>query len=47
VDFKEFNLHPQIQAGVEALGYVTPTPIQLQAIPPVMDGQDVLGLGNR
>ena len=44
MDFKEFNLHPQIQAGVEALGYVTPTPIQLQAIPPVMDGQDVLGL---
>jgi ATP-dependent RNA helicase RhlE len=44
VDFKEFNLHPQIQAGVEALGYVTPTPIQLQAIPPVMDGQDVMGL---
>lgn len=44
MDFKEFNLHPQIQAGVEALGYVTPTPIQLQAIPPVMDGQDVMGL---
>jgi len=44
VDFKEFNFHPQIQAGVEALGYVTPTPIQLQAIPPVMDGQDVMGL---
>ena len=44
MDFKEFNFHPQIQAGVEALGYVTPTPIQLQAIPPVMDGQDVMGL---
>ena len=44
VDFKEFNLHPQVQAGVESMGYVTPTPIQLQAIPPVMSGQDVLGL---
>jgi ATP-dependent RNA helicase RhlE len=44
VDFKEFNLHPQIQAGVEALGYLVPTPIQLQAIPPVMSGQDVMGL---
>ncbi|HBA88711.1 MAG TPA: RNA helicase [Geobacter sp.] len=44
MDFKEFNLHPQVQAGVEAMGYVTPTPIQLQAIPPVIAGQDVLGL---
>jgi len=44
VDFKEFKLHPQIQSGVEGLGYSTPTPIQLQAIPPVMEGQDVMGL---
>jgi ATP-dependent RNA helicase RhlE len=44
VDFKQFNLHPQIQAGVEAMGYVTPTPIQLQAIPSVLAGQDVMGL---
>lgn len=44
MDFKSFNLHHQIQAGVEELGYVTPTPIQQQAIPPVMAGQDVMGL---
>jgi ATP-dependent RNA helicase RhlE len=44
VDFKQFNLHPQIQAGVDAMGYVTPTPIQLQAIPPVLAGKDVMGL---
>lgn len=44
VDFKQFNLHPKVQAGVEALGYVTPTPIQIQAIPVVMEGKDVLGL---
>jgi superfamily II DNA/RNA helicase len=44
VDFKQFTLHPQIQAGVEELGYLTPTPIQEQAIPPVKEGQDVLGL---
>ena len=31
-------------AGVEAAGYITPTPIQKQAIPPVMEGQDVMGL---
>lgn len=31
-------------AGVDALGYEMPTPIQLQAIPPVMQGRDVMGL---
>src|SRR3954466_11429508 len=31
-------------AGVQALGYVTPTPIQRDAIPPVLAGRDVLGL---
>jgi ATP-dependent RNA helicase RhlE len=44
VDFKQFNLHPQIQSGVEAMGYLTPTPIQLQAIPSVLAGKDVMGL---
>ncbi|MBU5614997.1 DEAD/DEAH box helicase [Geomonas azotofigens] len=44
MDFKQFNLHPKVQAGVEAVGYQVPTPIQLQAIPAVIAGQDVLGL---
>jgi ATP-dependent RNA helicase RhlE len=30
--------------GVQALGYTIPTPIQLQAMPPVLQGRDVLGL---
>src|SRR5919202_506627 len=30
--------------GVEDVGYTTPTPIQSQAIPPVMQGRDVMGL---
>jgi len=30
--------------GVKALGYTTPTPIQLQAIPPILRGRDVIGL---
>jgi len=29
--------------GVKAMGYITPTPIQLRAIPLVMAGQDVIG----
>jgi ATP-dependent RNA helicase RhlE len=44
MNFNSFNLHPQISAGVKALGYHTPTPIQRQAIPPVMEGHDVMGL---
>ena len=44
MDFKSFNFHPLIAAGVEAAGYDIPTPIQQQAIPPVLQGQDVMGL---
>ncbi|GLI39901.1 DEAD/DEAH box helicase [Geobacter hydrogenophilus] len=44
MEFKEFNLHPQVAAGVTAAGYTTPTPIQAQAIPTVMEGRDVMGL---
>jgi ATP-dependent RNA helicase RhlE len=44
VSFESFNFHPSIMAGVQALGYVTPTPIQLQSIPPIMQGRDLIGL---
>jgi len=42
--FRQFNFHQLIDAGVVEAGYVTPTPIQQQAIPPVLLGQDVMGL---
>lgn len=42
--FSQFKLHPQITAGVKAQGYDAPTPIQRQAIPPVLEGHDVMGL---
>ncbi|RII26646.1 MAG: RNA helicase [Geobacter sp.] len=44
MQFKKFNLHPNVAAGVTAAGYVEPTPIQTQAIPVVMEGRDVMGL---
>jgi ATP-dependent RNA helicase RhlE len=44
LSFQNFNLHPAIMAGVEAAGYTTPTPIQMQAIPPIMQGRDIIGL---
>jgi len=42
--FEAFHLHPTVAAGVEAAGFTEPTPIQAQAIPPVMKGLDVMGL---
>lgn len=44
MEFHEFNFHPVIAASIKEAGYVTPTPIQQQAIPTVMQGRDVMGL---
>jgi len=44
MNFETFNFHPSIMAGIRALGYVTPTSIQLQSIPPIMQGCDLIGL---
>ncbi|MDD2540429.1 MAG: DEAD/DEAH box helicase [Desulfuromonadaceae bacterium] len=44
MEFQEFNFHPVIAASIKEAGYVTPTPIQQQAIPTVMEGRDVMGL---
>ncbi len=44
MSFKQFNLHTQIETGIEALGYTAPTPIQLKAMPAVLQGKDVMGL---
>jgi ATP-dependent RNA helicase RhlE len=44
MNFEPFNFHPQIKAGITAAGYEVPTPIQLQAIPPILQGRDLLGL---
>jgi ATP-dependent RNA helicase RhlE len=44
MNFQTFKFHPHIAAGVATAGYATPTPIQSQAIPRVMEGRDVMGL---
>lgn len=41
--FEELNLAPAIIKAVLEQGYETPTPIQAQAIPLVLDGHDLLG----
>ncbi|MEZ5939222.1 MAG: DEAD/DEAH box helicase [Hyphomonadaceae bacterium] len=42
--FDELSLDPKVLAAVKAAGYETPTPIQSQAIPAVLGGQDVTGI---
>lgn len=37
------SLIPGIRRALEAEGYVTPTPVQTQCIPPLLNGRDVLG----
>jgi ATP-dependent RNA helicase RhlE len=44
MNFDSFNFDPRIAAGIRSSGYTEPTPIQLQAIPPVLAGRDVMGL---
>jgi ATP-dependent RNA helicase RhlE len=42
--FDDLGLIPPLCAAVKDEGYTTPTPIQARAIPPVLDGRDLLGL---
>src|SRR5687768_10396476 len=41
--FAELGLVPPLQAAVRDAGYLTPTPIQIQAIPHLLRGRDLLG----
>ena len=41
--FNDFNLHSDLISGLEAMGFEEPTPIQEQAIPPVLAGKDLIG----
>jgi ATP-dependent RNA helicase RhlE len=41
--FTELGLRPELLRAVAESGYVTPTPIQAQAIPLILAGKDVMG----
>jgi ATP-dependent RNA helicase RhlE len=41
--FDELGLRPEVLRAVTEAGYTTPTPIQAQAIPVVLEGRDVMG----
>ena len=40
--FTQLKLHPDLVRGIKDLGFQRPTPIQADAIPPALEGRDVL-----
>ncbi|MDO6725552.1 DEAD/DEAH box helicase [Cognatishimia sp. 1_MG-2023] len=42
--FSDLNLNPKVLKAVVEAGYESPTPIQAGAIPPALEGKDVLGI---
>jgi len=43
MSFKDLDLIPELLKAIEEEGYTTPTPIQAQAIPIVLEGSDLMG----
>ncbi|MGZ4546827.1 MAG: DEAD/DEAH box helicase [Blastococcus sp.] len=41
--FEDLGLRPELLSALAALGYEEPTPIQREAIPPLVEGRDLLG----
>ncbi|WP_300547328.1 DEAD/DEAH box helicase [Roseovarius sp.] len=42
--FSDLNLNPKVLKAIDDAGYEAPTPIQAAAIPPALEGRDVLGI---
>jgi ATP-dependent RNA helicase DeaD len=41
--FSQLPISPEILSAINDMGFATPSPIQAQAIPPVIEGRDVVG----
>ncbi|MCD1626378.1 MAG: DEAD/DEAH box helicase [Paracoccaceae bacterium] len=44
IKFSDLKLDPKVLKAIEDAGYENPTPIQAGAIPPALEGRDVLGI---
>ncbi len=44
VRFADLGLSPAIESAIADVGYETPSPIQAQAIPPLLAGRDLIGM---
>ena len=42
MSFTNVHIHPDLLKGIRELGFTRPTPIQAEAIPPAIDGRDLL-----
>jgi ATP-dependent RNA helicase RhlE len=42
MSFGALKLHPSLLAGIKDLGFTRPTPIQVDAIPPALEGRDLI-----
>jgi len=42
VEFKDFGLDERLLEGIDIIGFKTPTPVQEQAIPLIMQGSDII-----
>jgi ATP-dependent RNA helicase RhlE len=40
--FTNLHVHPDLLKGIRELGFTRPTPIQAEAVPPALDGRDLL-----
>lgn len=43
MNFSEFGFDPDLMEGISAMGFESPTPIQEQAIPAILEGKDIIG----
>src|SRR5438874_12248910 len=43
-NFEDFKFNRQILNAIADAGYTEPTPVQQKAIPPILNGQDVMGI---
>ena len=44
--FADFEMDERIKQNIAARGYITPTPIQDQSIPHILQGRDIVGIAN-
>ncbi|MDR3571379.1 MAG: DEAD/DEAH box helicase [Candidatus Pacebacteria bacterium] len=44
--FADFAIDERIKENIAQKGYITPTPIQDQAIPQILEGRDIVGIAN-
>ncbi|MEX2014645.1 MAG: DEAD/DEAH box helicase [Candidatus Saccharimonadales bacterium] len=44
--FADFDIQPLLKENIITKGYLTPSPIQDQAIPSALEGKDVIGIAN-